>query len=88
MQDIIVYEGQSKRGIEHNAIVAEVYPDKEYIEKNGITDVKAYLQVFVNEYNKTAVPYKKINVIKVRNEDFPKNTLRKIMRFKLDTSID
>ena len=88
VQDIIVYEGQSKRGIEHNAIVAEVYPDKEYIEKNGITDVKAYLQVFVNEYNKTAVPYKKINVIKVRNEDFPKNTLRKIMRFKLDTSID
>lgn len=88
VQDIIVYEGQSKRGIEYNAIVAEVYPDKEYIEKNGITDVKAYLQVFVNEYNKTAVPYKKINVIKVRDEDFPKNTLRKIMRFKLDMSID
>lgn len=86
--DIIVYEGQSRRGMEHNAIVAEIYPDKEFMEKNGITDVKAYLDTYIAEYNKTAVPYKKIGVLKVRDEDFPKNTLRKIMRFKLDMSID
>ena len=88
VQDIVVYEGQSKRGMEYNAIVAEVFPDKEYVEKNGITDVKAYLSDFVAEYNKTAVPYKKITVLKVREEDFPKNTLRKIMRFKIDMTID
>ena len=86
--DIIVYEGQSRRGMEHNAIVAEVYPDKDYLEKNGITDAKAYLQTYVDAYNKTAVPYKKIAVLKVRDEEFPKNTLRKILRFKLDMSID
>ncbi|MBQ7376705.1 MAG: AMP-binding protein [Clostridia bacterium] len=86
--DIIVYEGQSRRGMEHNAIVAEVYPDKEYCEKNGITDIHAYLKVYVDAYNKTAVPYKKIGILKVRDEEFPKNTLRKIMRFKLDMSID
>lgn len=86
--DVIVYEGQSKRGMEHNAIVAEIFPDKEYIEKNNITDIKAHIQKYINEYNKTAVPYKKIAVLKVRDEDFPKNTLRKIMRFKLDMSID
>ena len=86
--DIIVYEGQSKRGIEHNAIVAEVYPDKEYIEKNNVTDIKAHLQKYVDDYNRTAVPYKKIGVLKVRDTEFPKNTLRKIMRFKLDMSID
>ena len=86
--DIIVYEGQSKRGMEHNAIVAEVYPDKEYIEKNNITDIKAHLQKYVDDYNRTAVPYKKIGVLKVRETEFPKNTLRKIMRFKLDMSID
>lgn len=86
--DIIVYEGQSKRGMEHNAIVAEIFPDKDYIEKNGITDIKAHLQKYINEYNKTAVSYKKIAILKVREEDFPKNTLRKIMRFKLDMTID
>ncbi len=86
--DIIVYEGQSRRGMEYNAIVAEIFPDKDYIEKNGITDIKAHLQKYVNEYNKTAVSYKKIAILKVREEDFPKNTLRKIMRFKLDMTID
>ena len=88
VQDIIVYEGKSRRGMEHNAIVAEIVPDKEFIEKNGITDVAAYLDKFICEYNKTAVAYKKITVVKVRTEDFPKNTLRKIMRFKIDMTID
>ena len=86
--DIIVYEGQSKRGVSHNAIVAEIYPDKEFFEKNGITDIKAHLKPYIDEYNKGAVAYKKIGILKVRDTEFPKNTLRKIMRFKLDMSID
>ncbi len=86
--EIIVYEGQSKRGMEHNQIVAEIYPDKEYLEKNGIEDAYAHLKPYVDNYNRNAVPYKKIGVLKVRTEEFPKNTLRKIMRFKLDMSID
>ena len=86
--DIIVYEGQSKRGISHNAIVAEVFPDKDFLEKNGIEDVKAHLKPYIDEYNKNAVAYKKIGVLKIRSTEFPKNTLRKIMRFKLDMSID
>ncbi len=86
--DIIVYEGQSKRGISNNAIVAEIFPDSEYFEKSGIEDVKAYFKNYIDEYNKTCVPYKKIGVLKVRREEFPKNTLRKIMRFKLDTTIE
>ncbi|MBR6675736.1 MAG: AMP-binding protein [Clostridia bacterium] len=88
IQDIIVYEGQSRRGLEYNAIVAEVYPDKDYLEKNGITDIKAHIRPFVDEYNKTCAPYKKIAVLRIREDDFPKNTLRKIMRFKLDTTIE
>ena len=86
--DIVVYEGQSKRGMEYNAIVAEVYPDQDYITKNGITDIYAHLKKYVDEYNLTAVPYKKIAVLKVRTEEFPKNTLRKIMRFKIDMTIE
>ena len=86
--DIIVYEGQSKRGLMYNTIVAEVYPDQDYITKNGITDIEAHLKKYVDEYNLRAVPYKKIGILKVRTEEFPKNTLRKIMRFKLDMTID
>lgn len=86
--DIIVYEGKSVRGNDHNAIVAEIYPDKEFLETNGIEDAKAYFKPFIDAYNQNAVAYKKINVLKVRDEEFPKNTLRKILRFKLDTAID
>jgi len=86
--DVIVYEGQSKRGSVHNAIVAEIYPDSEWLDKNAVTDKKAYFESFVTEYNKSAVPYKKIAHVKIRTTEFPKNTLRKIMRFKLDTTIE
>ena len=88
VQDIVVYEGQSRRGSMYNTIVAEIYPDKEYIEKNGITDIRAHLNRYVEDYNRRAVPYKKIGLLRVREEDFPKNTLRKIMRFKMDMTID
>jgi len=86
--DIIVYEGQSRRGLENNAIVAEISPDREYFETNGITDMEAHFKGYIDTYNRGAVPYKKIGVIKIRKSEFPKNTLRKIMRFKLDMSID
>lgn len=86
--EIVVYEGQSKRGLAQNAIVAEIFPDEEYIKANNITDIKAHLKQYVDEYNRTAVSYKKIGVLKIRTAPFPKNTLRKIMRFKLDMTID
>ena len=54
------------------------------LEEKGITDIQSYFQKFVNEYNKTAVPYKKIGLLKIRDEEFPKNTLRKILRRKID----
>ena len=86
--EIVVYEGKSRRGLAHNAVVAEIFPDHDYLEKNGITDVTAYLKGHIDAYNRTAVPYKKITCLKVRREEFPKNTLRKIMRFRLDTEIE
>ena len=86
--DIVVYEGKSRRGDAYNTIVAEIYPDKNLLEEMGVSDFKEYFQKFVNDYNKTAVPYKKIGLLKVREEEFPKNTLRKILRRKMDMTID
>ena len=88
VQDAVVYEGQSKRGMEFNAIVLEVFPDAEYCKANGIEDMHAYLHKYVEDYNRNAVPYKKVGLLKIREEDFPKNTLRKIQRFKMDKTID
>ena len=85
--EIVVYEGQSKRGVAHNAIVAEIFPDNEFMKANGIEDVYAYLKAKIDAYNRTATSYKKIGLLKVRKEEFPKNTLRKIKRFELDKTI-
>ena len=46
------------------------------------------MQKYIEEYNRIAVPYKKVGLLKIRTEDFPKNTLRKIQRFKIDRTID
>lgn len=86
--DVVVYEGISRRGGEHNAIVAEIYPDYDFLKKNGIEDKQEYFRKYITEFNRGAVAYKKISVLKVRETEFPKNTLRKITRFKIDKSID
>lgn len=86
--EIVVYEGQSRRGAEHNIIVAEIYPDADYLKKNGIEDAHTYFQAAVDNFNRTAVAYKKISLLRLRETEFPKNTLRKILRFKIDMTID
>ena len=58
------------------------------MEKNGITDIEAYLKPYVDTFNRKTVPYKKIAILKIRRTEFPKNTLRKIMRFQIDMTID
>ena len=85
--EIVVYEGQSQRGNAYNTIVAEIYPDNDYIKANDIKDVSAYLKEKIDDYNRTATAYKKVGMLKVRKEEFPKNTLRKIKRFELDRTI-
>ncbi len=86
--EVVVYEGQSRRGVEHNAIVAEIFPDADLLKKNGIADPHAYFQAAVDTRNRAAVPYQKIGLLKIRDTEFPKNTLRKLLRREIDMSID
>ena len=86
--EIVVYEGKSKRGSEYDAIVAEIFPDQEFMKKNGIENFEAYVKPFVDAYNKGAVHYKKIAIVKIREEEFQKTSTRKIQRFKIDTTIE
>ncbi len=88
IKDLVVYEGVSRRGVEYNAIVLEVFPDEDWMKQAGVTDFEGYIKPFVDAYNREAVPYKKIGLVRVRDTEFPKNTLRKITRFKLDRTIE
>lgn len=88
VNEVVVYSGVSKSNIEKEVIVAEIYPDYDGLTEHGITDVKAYFDEKVREANHNMAPYKAVGLVKLRKNEFQKNTSKKITRFSLDKSID
>ena len=86
--EVVVYAGESKEGEKEDIIVAEIFPDKDALQLRGITDAKAHFEAAIKEINARNVSYKRVDKVKIRDEEFPKNTSRKITRFKIDKSID
>ena len=62
-------------------IEAEIFPDLEYAAKKKIKDMQKELQGIIDVYNKTAPLYKRVLKLKIREEEFEKNTTKKIKRF-------
>ena len=58
------------------------------LEKRGITDTRAYFTEEIRKINARMAPYKAVGHIKLRSEEFVKNTSRKILRFSLDKTVD
>lgn len=88
VNEVVVYAGESHLHPEREVIVAEIYPDKESLENRGITDIKQYFNEQIRLVNGRMAPYKAVGMVKIRNEEFLKNTSRKITRFNIDKSID
>ena len=86
--EVVVYAGESKANPEREVIVAEIFPDYEQLKNDGVTDVKEYFDEHVKVANTHMAPYKKVGLVKIRKEEFIKNTSRKITRFNIDKSID
>lgn len=88
VNEVVVYEGLNKDGSSKDCIVAEIYPDFDGLKAHGITDVYNHFKDGVNEINKRSAPYKKVQIVKIRNEEFEKNTSKKIIRFKINRIVD
>ena len=86
--EVVVYAGESKQNPEREVIVAEIFPDYEQLKNDGVTDIKEYFDEHVKIANTHMAPYKKVGLVKIRKEEFIKNTSRKITRFNIDKSID
>ena len=86
--EVVVYAGESKSDPSKEIIVAEIFPDEEALKMHNITDPQAYFEDAIKEINKKNVSYKSVGKVKLRSEEFPKNTSRKITRFAIDKSID
>ena len=88
VNEVVVYEGLNKDGSSKDCIVAEIYPDFDALKNHDITDPQKYFKDGVNEINKRSAPYKKVQIVKIRNEEFEKNTSRKIVRFKINRIVE
>ena len=88
VNEVVVYEGVSKSDESNKMIVAEIFPDFDALKLHGITDAQKYFEDEIKKVNAKNVSYKAVAKVKIRNEEFPKNTSRKITRFKLDKTID
>ncbi len=53
-----------------------------------MTDPLAYFNAEVKKINARMVSYKAVQLVKLRAEEFPKNTTRKIQRFHIDKRVD
>lgn len=63
------------------AIEAEIYPDLEYAQSEGISDIRRELQNSIDAWNLAAPPYKKITRLTVRETEFEKTASKKIKRY-------
>ena len=88
VNEVVVYEGLNPDGSSKDCIVAEIYPDFDGLKNHGITDVQAYFKEKIKKINENSAPYKKVALIKVRNEEFEKNTSKKIVRFKINRCVE
>lgn len=72
VREVLVYE-------ENSQIVAEFFLNKE-----EYPDAEARLKADIKEFNKKSPSFKKINITRVREDEFPKTTTLKIRRKYLD----
>ena len=86
VSEVVVYEGESKS--QKEIIVAEIFPDFEALKLRGIDDPQSYFESEIKLVNSRMVSYKAVKMVKIRNEEFTKNTSKKILRFAINKNID
>lgn len=88
VSECVVYAGESRSQQSKEIIVAEIFPDFDVLKEKGIEDVQGYFEGEIKKINSRMVSYKAVKMVKIRNEEFTKNTSKKILRFTIDKSIE
>lgn len=88
VSECVVYAGESKKQKNKEVIVAEIFPEFDALKVRGIEDAQSYFNSEIKKINNRMVSYKAVKMVKIRNEEFRKNTSRKILRFAIDKNID
>ncbi len=87
VSECVVYAGESHVQ-KKEVIVAEIFPNADALRLRGIIDSQAYFEEEIRKVNARMVSYKAVNRVRIRQEEFVKNTSKKILRFAIDKKID
>ena len=63
-----------------NQIVAEIFPNYDFIKQKSISNVSECLDKIILNFNKQMPLYKNINKVEIRDKEFEKTTTKKIRR--------
>ena len=63
-----------------NQIVAEIFPNYDFIKQKSISNVSECLDKIILNFNKQMQLYKNINKVEIRDKEFEKTTTKKIRR--------
>ena len=74
VKEVLVRENEGR-------IEAEIFPDLDYVKKQGIGDIRAALQDLIDACNRELPSYKRIYSLKVRDGEFEKTPSKKIKRY-------
>lgn len=88
VREAVVYAGESRVQKDKITIVAEIYPDADYLSDKGVKDLQEYFENHVRNLNARMPSYKAVKRVKLRDTEFQKNTSRKITRFNIDKTIE
>ena len=88
VSEVVVYAGESRVQKDKITIVAEIFPDADFLAHKGIADPQRYFEEQVKLVNAKMPSYKAVKRVKLRDVEFQKNTSRKITRFSIDKAID
>ena len=88
VSEVVVYAGESRVQKDKITIVAEIFPDADFLVHKGIANPQQYFEDQVKLVNAKMPPYKAVKRVKLRDVEFQKNTSRKITRFSIDKRID
>lgn len=88
VREAVVYAGESRVQKDKITIVAEIYPDADYLSDKGVKNLQEYFENHVRNLNARMPSYKSVKRVKLRDTEFQKNTSRKITRFNIDKTIE
>lgn len=86
VKETLVYSTKSKSG--SDIIVASAYISKDYISIKGMENVKKDIEDDLRKINCKLPSFKQIQKIYIREEEFEKNTSKKIIRSKFLEGVD